>query len=68
MGKPVLQLAAVGVAGVVVWKLASIFFLPLFFVALKIALLAGIVLLAIWWINKNSKKKDSPQDDAPTRS
>ena len=68
MGKLVLQLAAVGVAGVVVWKLASIFFLPLFFVALKIALLAGIVLLAIWWINKNSKKKDSPQDDAPTQS
>ena len=68
MGKPVLQLAAVGVAGVVVWKLASMFFLPLFFVALKIALLAGVVLLAIWWINKNSKKKDSPQDDAPTQS
>ncbi|MGH7607955.1 MAG: hypothetical protein ACREME_11505 [Gemmatimonadales bacterium] len=62
MIKPILQLAAIGVAGVALWKVASLFLLPLFFLLFKIALIAGLVMLAIWWINKNSRK-DTP--DAP---
>jgi len=64
MPKPVLGVAAVAIAGVVLWKLTSIFFLPLLLVAFKIALIAGVVLLAIWWIN-NNKKKDEKPGEAP---
>jgi len=64
MPKPVLGVAAVAIAGVILWKLTSIFFLPLLFVAFKIALIAGVVLLAIWWIN-NNKKKDEKPGEAP---
>jgi hypothetical protein len=60
MPKPVLGVAAVAVAGVILWKLTSIFFLPLLLVAFKIALIAGVVLLAIWWINNNKKKDEKP--------
>jgi hypothetical protein len=60
MAKPLLQLAALGVAGVVIWKLASFFLLPVLFFALKLALIAGAVVLLFWWLNKNDKKKDTP--------
>jgi len=36
MLKPVMQLAAVGLVGVVLWKVAAAFFLPLFFLVFKI--------------------------------
>src|SRR6267154_4516502 len=48
MTKPFLQLAAVGVAGFALWKMASHFLLPLLLLAFKLALVVGLVMLAIW--------------------
>src|SRR5438105_3096735 len=39
MLKPVLQLAAVGIVGIGLWKLAAIFLLPLLFFVVKIGLI-----------------------------
>lgn len=59
MVKPVLQLAAAGVIGVVVWKVLSFLLLPLLgtflgflFTIVKVALIVGLVFLAIWFIRK----------------
>lgn len=60
MFKPVMTLAAVGFVGIVLWKLAAGFLLPIFFLVLKIALIAGLVLLAFWWFNKRGRKEDTP--------
>lgn len=62
MSKPVLQLAAVGVAGVVLWKLLAGPLIGLLFLVLKIALIAGLVMLAWWFIKKH--EKTDPQDGA----
>jgi hypothetical protein len=62
MSKPILQLAAVGIVGVALWKLASLFLLPVLFFVLKIALIAGVAMLVFWWVNKQSRKKDSPPE------
>jgi len=64
MVKPVLQLAAVGFVGVVLWKLAAAFLLPLFFLVFKIGLIVGLVMLAFWWFNK----KDRGKEDTPPAS
>jgi hypothetical protein len=59
--KPVLQLAAIGIIGIGLWKLASLFLLPLFFFIFKIGLIIGLVMLVYWWINKKSRgKEDTP--------
>lgn len=59
--KPVLQLAAVGLVGVVLWKLAAAFLLPLLFVVVKIGLIVGLIMLAFWFFNKkNRDKEDTP--------
>lgn len=61
MLKPVLQLAAVGIVGIALFKLASIFLIPLFFFVFKIALIAGLIALAFWFFNKKSRgKEDTP--------
>ena len=61
MVKPVLQLAAVGLVGVVLWKLAAAFLLPLFFIVFKIGLIVGLIMLAVWFFNKKSRgKEDTP--------
>lgn len=60
MLKPVLQLAALGVVGVVLWKLAAAFLLPLFFFVFKIALIVGLVMLAFWYFNKKDRRPDTP--------
>lgn len=61
MLKPVLQLAAVGIVGIGLWKLASIFLLPLVFVVFKIGLIVGLIMLAFWFFNKKSRgKEDTP--------
>jgi hypothetical protein len=60
MTKPVLQLAAIGVVGIVLWKLAAAFLLPLFFVLFKIALIVGLIMLAFWWFNKKDRRPDTP--------
>jgi uncharacterized membrane protein YhdT len=60
MFKPVLTLAAVGVVGFVLWKVAAGFLLPLFFLVFKVALIAGLVMLAFWWFNKKGRKDTPP--------
>jgi len=61
MLKPVLQLAAVGVVGIVLFKLASVFLLPLVFFLFKIGLIVGLIMLAFWFFNKKSRgKEDTP--------
>jgi membrane protein implicated in regulation of membrane protease activity len=59
MLKPVLQLAAIGVVGVILWKL-------LFGVLLKIVFFVALALLAVWvfkrWSEKDEKKGDAPAE------
>ena len=64
MLKPVLQLAAVGFVGVVLWKLAAALLLPLFFLVFKIGLIVALVMLAFWFFNK----KDRGKEDTPPAS
>ena len=67
MFKPLLQLAAVGIVGIGLWKLAAVFLLPFLLLLFKVALVGGVVVLAIWWINKQNKKGDTPPPtDAPS--
>lgn len=61
MARPLLQLTAVGVAGFALWKLASLLLLPFLVFVLKIAVIVGLVMLAIWYFKKN----DKPKHDAP---
>jgi hypothetical protein len=56
MAKPLLQLAALGFVGLSLWKLGSLFFIPLLYLALKIALIVGIVLFAVWVFKRNDRK------------
>jgi Flp pilus assembly protein TadB len=60
MIKPVLQLAAVGLVGVVLWKVAAGLLLPLFFVLFKVALIVGLVMFAFWYFRKDRGKEDTP--------
>jgi hypothetical protein len=60
MAKPVLQLAAIGLVGIGLWKIAAMFLLPLFFVVFKIALIAGLIMWAFWWFNKKDRRPDTP--------
>jgi hypothetical protein len=60
MVKPVLLFAAVGFVGIGLWKLAAVFLLPLIFLLIKVALIGGLLVLAFWWINKKSRKDDTP--------
>ncbi|HXE84009.1 MAG TPA: hypothetical protein VN513_11840 [Gemmatimonadales bacterium] len=62
--KPVLQLAAVGIVGIVLWKVAAGLLLPLFFFVFKIALIAGLIAVAFWFFNK----KDRGKEDTPPAS
>lgn len=55
MSKPILQLAALGLFGLSLWKLGSLFFVPLLFLVLKIALVVGIVLFAVWLFKRNDR-------------
>jgi len=59
--KPVLQLAAVGLVGIIAWKLAAAFLLPLLFVVVKIGLIVARIMLALWFFNKKGRgKEDTP--------
>ncbi|HEY6093225.1 MAG TPA: hypothetical protein VIV83_14610 [Gemmatimonadales bacterium] len=61
MIKPVLQLAAVGLVGIGLVKLAGLFLLPVFFFLLKVLLIAGLIMLAFWFLNKKDRgKEDTP--------
>ena len=57
MAKPFLQLAALGVAGFVLWKVASFVLFPVLMLVVKIALLVAVVMVAIWFFKKNDKNK-----------
>jgi predicted lipid-binding transport protein (Tim44 family) len=61
MIKPVLQLAAVGLVGIGLVKLAGLFLLPVFFFLLKVLLIAGLIMLAFSFFNKKDRgKEDTP--------
>jgi hypothetical protein len=61
MLKPVLSLAAIGIVGIGLWKLASVLLLPLFSLLAKIAVIAGLIMLAFWFFNKKSRgSEDTP--------
>ncbi len=62
MSKPLLQLAALGVLSFSLWKLGSFFFIPLLFLALKIALVVGVVLFAVWLFKRNDRKGASDSE------
>jgi hypothetical protein len=65
MFKPVLQLAAVGVVGIFLWKIAAAFLLPFIFLLFKVALIGGLIVLAIWWFNKRDRRGDTPSESPP---
>ena len=67
MLKPVLQLAAVGILGVTIWKLASFLLLPmlgtvigLVLAFVKVALIVGAILFVVWFLKRQGggEKKD----------
>jgi len=59
--KPVLTLAGVGLLGIVLWKVASVMLLPLFFFVFKVGLIIALVMLAFWFFNKRNRgKEDTP--------
>ena len=61
MIKPVLQLAAVGLVGIGLLKLAGLFLLPVLFFVLKIAFIAALIMVAFWFFNKKDRgKEDTP--------
>ena len=63
--KPVLQLAAVGLLGIGLWKLAAVFLMPLLFFVFKIGLIIALVMLAFWFFNKKNRgKEDTPPPSA----
>jgi hypothetical protein len=62
MAKTLLQLAAVGLAGFAFWKFASLFFVPFFFWALKVAFIVGVVWFIVWLFKKREEDK---QGDVP---
>ncbi len=57
-----------GFLGVAVWKVLSVFMLPLLGtllgVLLKVALLAGLAFLIVWWLRK-SKDGETKDGEAP---
>ena len=57
MAKPLVQLAALGVAGFALWKIASFVLLPFLMFLFKVVLLVGLVMLAIWFFKKSDKNK-----------
>lgn len=62
--RPILKLAALGVAGLVAWNLLAGFVLPLFFglvgLILKVAFWAVIVALVIWLFKRNRGAAETP--------
>lgn len=63
--KPVLTLAAVGIVGIALWKLAGIFLMPVLFFVLKIGLIVGLIMVAFWFFNKKDRgKEDTPPPSA----
>jgi len=61
MGKPILQLAAFGVVGVILWKLLAGVVLGFLFTIFKIVFLVALVWFGVWvikrWMDKKSDEK-----------
>ena len=64
MSKPVLQLAAVGVAGVILWKILAGPLIALLLLVLKVALVAALVMFALWFFKK-CRKGEQTEGEAP---
>lgn len=65
MVKPLLQLAAVGLVGVALWKVFTAFMLPLFGFLLKVAVLVGVAFFLVWLFRKREDDKRT-NGEAPT--
>jgi threonine/homoserine/homoserine lactone efflux protein len=65
MGKPILQLAAVGVVGVILWKLFAGVLLGVFFTILKIAFFVALVWFGVWAFKRWTEKKNDEKGEAP---
>jgi len=67
MGKPVLQLAAFGVIGVILWKLFAGVLLGVVFTAFKIAFFVALVWFGVWAFKRWSEKKkdEKPAEGTP---
>ncbi len=63
MRHPILKLAAVGVLGFALWKVAAIAFLPLVGFLLKGVLIVALVMLAMWFFQK--KRQDEKDKEKP---
>lgn len=65
MGKPILQLAAVGVVGVILWKLFAGVLLGVFFTIVKIAFFVALVWFGVWAFKRWTEKKSDEKGEAP---
>jgi len=65
MGKPILQLAAVGVVGVILWKLFAGVLLGVFFTILKIAFFVALVWFGVWAFKRWTEKKNDEKGETP---
>jgi threonine/homoserine/homoserine lactone efflux protein len=68
MAKPVLQLAALGVVGVLLWKLLAGVMFGFLFTILKIAFLVALVWFGIWAFKRWNDKKQDDKGEAPAES
>jgi hypothetical protein len=65
MGKPILQLAAVGVVGVILWKLFAGVLFGVLFIILKIAFIVALVWFGVWAFKRWTEKKRDDKGEAP---
>jgi len=65
MGKPVLQLAAVGIVGVILWKLLAGVLLGVLFTIFKIAFFVALVWFGVWAFKRWNGKKQDDKGEAP---
>jgi len=65
MGKPILQLAAFGVVGVILWKLFAGVLFGVLFTIFKIAFLVALVWFGVWAFKRWSEKNEKKQDEKP---
>ena len=65
MSKRLLQLAVVGLVGVVCWKIFFPFVLPFFWLMVKAAFVVGLVLLVMWWLRKDDRKRGEAPPSPP---
>jgi len=65
MGKPILQLAAVGIVGVILWKLFAGVLMGVFFTIFKIAFLVALVWFGVWAFKRWTDKKQDDKGEAP---